>query len=71
MRQSISDLLCRVAEDAPHLIVYPAVVGSSTAKLDTKTPSETGWLYLTLIVKSRKFEVLWTRGFISKYQTFE
>ena len=70
MRQSISDLLCRVAEDAPHLIVYPAVVGSSTAKLDTKTPSETGWLYLT-IVKSGKFEVLGTRGFISKYQTFE
>ena len=70
MRQSISDLLCRVAEDAPHLIVYPAVVGSSTAKLDTKTPSETGWLYLT-IVKSRKFEVLGTRGFISKYQTLE
>lgn len=40
VRQSISDLLCRVAEDAPHLIVYPAVVGSSTTKLDTK--SETG-----------------------------
>ena len=40
VRQSISDLLCRVAEDAPHLIVYPAVVGSSTAKLESKT--ETG-----------------------------
>ena len=66
MRQSISDLLCRVAEDAPHLIVYPAVVGSSTAKLDTKTPSETGWLYLTT-VKFRKFKVLGTRGLISKY----
>ena len=42
VRQSISDLLCRVAEDAPHLIVYPAVVGSSTTKLDTKPQSETG-----------------------------
>ncbi|KAL4241086.1 Serine/threonine-protein kinase smg1 [Mactra antiquata] len=47
VRQSISDLLCRVAEDAPHLIVYPAVVGSTTTKLETK--SETGLLnnYLT------------------------
>ena len=28
VRQSISDLLCRIAKDLPHLIVYPAVVGS-------------------------------------------
>ena len=27
-RQSISDLLCRIAKDLPHLIIYPAVVGS-------------------------------------------
>ncbi|XP_052759875.1 serine/threonine-protein kinase SMG1-like [Mya arenaria] len=39
VRQSISDLLCRLAEDAPHLIVYPAVVGSSTSRLDAKTES--------------------------------
>jgi PI-3-kinase-related kinase SMG-1 len=37
VRQSISDLLCRVAHDAPHLIVYPAVVGSSTKMDDTDT----------------------------------
>ena len=29
VRQSVSELLCRVAQDAPHLIVYPAVVGAS------------------------------------------
>ncbi|XP_063961813.1 serine/threonine-protein kinase SMG1-like [Lytechinus pictus] len=28
VRQSISDLLCRIAKDSPHLIVYQAVVGS-------------------------------------------
>lgn len=28
VRQSLSDLLCRIARDLPHLIVYPAVVGS-------------------------------------------
>ena len=31
MRQSVSELLCRVGQDAPHLIVYPAVVGCSTS----------------------------------------
>ena len=28
IRQSISDLLCRIAKDFPHLIIFPAVVGS-------------------------------------------
>ena len=28
VRQSISELLCRIAHDFPHLIIYPAVVGS-------------------------------------------
>jgi hypothetical protein len=32
VRQSVSELLCRVALDAPHLIVYPAVVGYSSGK---------------------------------------
>ena len=32
VRLSVSDLLCRVALDAPHLIVYPAVVGYSSGK---------------------------------------
>ncbi|XP_062590366.1 serine/threonine-protein kinase SMG1-like isoform X1 [Saccostrea cucullata] len=40
VRQSISDLLCRVAHDAPHLIVYPAVVGSSSKMDDTDTKRE-------------------------------
>ncbi|KAH3864467.1 hypothetical protein DPMN_027485, partial [Dreissena polymorpha] len=49
VRQSISDLLCRVAEDAPHLIVYPAVVGSYTTKMEAKT--ETGLLTNYLAVE--------------------
>uniref|UniRef100_A0A672JXE5 non-specific serine/threonine protein kinase n=1 Tax=Sinocyclocheilus grahami TaxID=75366 RepID=A0A672JXE5_SINGR len=28
IRQSICSLLCRVAQDSPHLILYPAIVGS-------------------------------------------
>jgi PI-3-kinase-related kinase SMG-1 len=31
VRQSVSELLCRVAQEAPHLVVYPAVIGSSSA----------------------------------------
>ena len=43
VRQSVSDLLCRVAVDAPHLIVYPAVVGASSSaseKLDTQVKGD-------------------------------
>ena len=56
VRQSISDLLCRVAHDAPHLIVYPAVVGSSTKMEDTDTKREgtiaivVDWRGLTLLL---------------------
>lgn len=42
VRQSISDLLCRVAQDAPHLIVYPAVVGCSSSKMGTTEQSREG-----------------------------
>ncbi|XP_032817004.1 serine/threonine-protein kinase SMG1 isoform X1 [Petromyzon marinus] len=28
VRQSICNLLCRVAQDSPHLVLYPAIVGS-------------------------------------------
>ncbi|XP_004535156.1 serine/threonine-protein kinase Smg1 [Ceratitis capitata] len=28
VRKSVSDLLCRLAEDRPHLIIFPAVVGA-------------------------------------------
>lgn len=31
VRQSVSELLCRVGQDAPHLIAYPAMVGCSTS----------------------------------------
>ncbi|CAL1541344.1 unnamed protein product [Lymnaea stagnalis] len=43
VRQSISELLCRIALDAPHLIVYPAVVGSSS-KIQVKIPVQKGFL---------------------------
>ena len=29
VRQSVSDLLCRVGKDSPHFIIYPAIVGAS------------------------------------------
>ena len=29
VQQSVASLLCRIAKDFPHLIVYPAVVGCS------------------------------------------
>ena len=29
VRQSVSDLLCRVGQDSPHFIIYPAIVGAS------------------------------------------
>ncbi|XP_054706809.1 serine/threonine-protein kinase SMG1-like [Uloborus diversus] len=44
VRQSISDLLCRVAQGAPHLIVFPAVVGSLTLKVGPQLPQETSGL---------------------------
>jgi PI-3-kinase-related kinase SMG-1 len=28
VRKSVAELLCRIARDYPHLIIYPAVVGS-------------------------------------------
>ena len=42
VRQSVSDLLCRVAHDAPHLIVYPAVVGCTTDKNSVKDSDRDG-----------------------------
>ena len=45
VRQSVSDLLCRVARDVPHLIVYPAVVGSSTTVMEAKVSNQSGQCY--------------------------
>lgn len=54
VRNRISELLCRIAEDYPHLIIYPAVVGSGSrdkfSKLLTSTISEE-----VSFVKLRKF----------------
>jgi hypothetical protein len=56
VRQSVSDLLCRVGHDSPHFIIYPAIVGASRrTEKKTDTDSVTGKL---LIVRLRiKFQV--------------
>jgi PI-3-kinase-related kinase SMG-1 len=47
VRQSITDLLCRVARDFPHLIVYSAVVGSQDGptKIETVNSSKDKHLF--------------------------
>ncbi|XP_077980517.1 serine/threonine-protein kinase SMG1-like [Glandiceps talaboti] len=40
VRQSISDLLCRVGQDSPHLIIYPAVIGCGPINTDKKGTNE-------------------------------
>ena len=43
VRDSISELLCTIARDYPHMIIYPAVVGSmSRDKVSLATSSNTG-----------------------------
>ena len=37
VRKSISELLCRIAKDLPHLIIYPAVVGSQDGPTKIET----------------------------------
>ncbi|RXG61947.1 hypothetical protein Avbf_01032, partial [Armadillidium vulgare] len=48
VRGSISDLLCRLAEDCPHLIIFPAVVGSSGAMTGANQSALTGNYYFYL-----------------------
>uniref|UniRef100_A0A7N8X3L8 non-specific serine/threonine protein kinase n=1 Tax=Mastacembelus armatus TaxID=205130 RepID=A0A7N8X3L8_9TELE len=38
IRQSICSLLCRVAQDSPHLILYPAIVGSLSLGGEAQNP---------------------------------
>ncbi|XP_068605668.1 serine/threonine-protein kinase SMG1 [Brachionichthys hirsutus] len=38
IRQSICNLLCRVAQDSPHLILYPAIVGSLSLGAESQNP---------------------------------
>ncbi|XP_022255031.1 serine/threonine-protein kinase SMG1-like, partial [Limulus polyphemus] len=46
VRQSISDLLCRVAQASPHLIVFPAVVGCLTSKARVNLQQDTSCDFL-------------------------
>ena len=41
IRQSICSLLCRVAQDSPHLILYPAIVGSLSLGADAQSTGTT------------------------------
>jgi serine/threonine-protein kinase SMG1 len=41
VRKSISELLCRIAKDLPHLIIYPAVVGSQDGPTKIETVHST------------------------------
>ena len=50
VRRSVSELLCRVAQDAPHLIVYPAIVGSTSGKTDNKVTEESSESFVLLNV---------------------
>lgn len=45
VRQSVSDLLCRVGQDSPHYIIYPAIVGA--AKGAEKKSAFSGLLPIT------------------------
>ncbi len=40
VRQSVSDLLCRVGKDSPHYIIYPAIVGVAK-RMENKSDSGT------------------------------
>lgn len=47
VRQSVSDLLCRVGHDSPHFIIYPAIVGASRrSEKKTDTDSVTGMYHV-------------------------
>jgi len=41
VRESVSDLLCRVGHDSPHFIIYPAIVGASR-RAEKKTTTVSG-----------------------------
>ena len=64
VRRSVSELLCRVAQDAPHLIVYPAIVGSTSGKANNKVTeesSESSHIFLVLDVCTKIQHVCWLR----------
>ena len=54
VRQSVSDLLCRVGKDSPHFIIYPAIVGASR-RAEKKTSVSGGTFSPNLSPKFRIF----------------
>lgn len=52
VRRRLSELLCRLAADAPHLILFPAVVGCSAHKVPQKSDN----LFDTCIQDAEEFE---------------
>ena len=56
VRESISDLLCRLAVDSPHLIVVPAVVGSNVSRNEATTTNISDMLAKYFHLKDEKSE---------------
>lgn len=56
VRQSISDLLCRIGRDSPQLIIFPAVAGSLTNKKDGLIFEEDNFLTTNKSNEDEEFE---------------
>lgn len=67
----MSDLLCRVAKDATHLIVFPAVVGCSSVLPHSHSKDKDGEgtslnLLLSIVFKEKTFLVFMDQTKIKK-----
>ena len=50
VRESVSDLLCRVGKDSPHFIIYPAIVGASRrAEKKTNVSGNASLLHYSIV----------------------
>ncbi len=54
VRQSVSELLCRIARDFPHLIIYPAVVGAQDGPTKIETVNSSNDKSTNLFDDARK-----------------
>lgn len=66
VRQSVSDLLCRVGKDSPHFIIYPAIVGASR-RAEKKTAVSGGSERYTgmVVVVVMRFMLLYRDGVLA------
>uniref|UniRef100_A0A8D9A0V0 non-specific serine/threonine protein kinase n=1 Tax=Cacopsylla melanoneura TaxID=428564 RepID=A0A8D9A0V0_9HEMI len=54
VRGAVSDLLCRIAQGAPHLIIFPAVVGSEPGYVKENATVSASKLFNTLVKPSEE-----------------